>query len=492
VTATPSDASVDDAVEVDVDVDVRRLHPLSPFFDLVLMARQLAVPIAAAVFAGRDRGSLFLAIPTLLGVAVGFVRWLRFTYRFDGRRLVVDSGVFTRKRRVLPLDRIQQVEVVRRLRHRLFGLAVVRIDTAGGGGEPEVDLSVVSSAEAERLRTVLLRAGSASATPTDPTLVRLGVGALAVGGMTGSELAIMLTILFWLAQFADDLPDAFLDDVDRHLVAPASVAGVAVAGFVFLVAWFGLAAAAGVVKNYGFVLTRTGGDLHVSRGLLDRREGSIPVHRLQAVRLQHSAVRRLLGLVNVALQSAGQAKEGKRGLSRIEVPVLPVRDVPPLLAHLLAGVPPDDLAPHPRSARRRAIVRRVVPITVLGTAAVGFEPWVAPVAALAVLGAAVAGAFAYRGLAHACADGYLVARSGALVRETFIVPTDKAQSTRLRSTPLQRRVGLATLWVDVAGRGETPRVRDGDAVELRDLQRALVNPSPAAGSGRGRRGSPRS
>ena len=30
--------------------------------------------------------------------------------------------------------------------------------------------------------------------------------------------------------------------------------------------WFGLAAAAGVVKNYGYVMTRSGADLRVSRG----------------------------------------------------------------------------------------------------------------------------------------------------------------------------------------------------------------------------------
>jgi hypothetical protein len=41
-----------------------------------------------------------------------------------------------------------------------------------------------------------------------------------------------------------------------------------------------------------------------------------------------------------------------------------------------------------------------------------------------------------------------------------VVPAAKAQSARVRSTFFQRRAGLATLLVDVAGGGAVPRVTD--------------------------------
>jgi uncharacterized membrane protein YdbT with pleckstrin-like domain len=40
------------------------------------------------------------------------------------------------------------------------------------------------------------------------------------------------------------------------------------------------------------------------------------------------------------------------------------------------------------------------------------------------------------------------------------VPTGRVQSARLESSPFQRRLGLATLRIDLAGPGASPRVVD--------------------------------
>ncbi|MDQ3107178.1 MAG: PH domain-containing protein [Actinomycetota bacterium] len=488
MTATPSEPA---------GTEVRRLHPLSPFFNLILLGRQFLVPLVVLLVANRGDGSQFFpAIPLGLGSLVGFVQWLRFTYTFDGVRLVIDEGVLTRKQRIIPLDRIQQVEVLTKLRHRLFGVTVLRVDTAGGGGSAEVNLSVVSVAEAARLRAVLLPEvpsaalltdDATSAEPLSPRrpLVRLGVGQLAVGGMTGSELAIMLTILFWLVQLIDDLPDGAIENLFDHVTAPSSAGGFLL-GFGALVAvWFGLAAAAGVIKNFGFTMSRSGDDLRVVRGLLDRREGSMPAHRLQAVRVQQTVVRRMLGLAEVVLQSGGQATSSTSGVSRIDVPILTADRVDALLGEVLPAPPPQlsSYVPAPAVARRRSILRRLVPAAFLAVGlVVGFEARPAAVAfavALLVL-AAASGELAFRGLAHAWDHELLVARAGGLARETVIVPAAKAQSTRLTTTPFQRRAGLGTLLVDVAGKGRTPQVKDGDLGRLRELQAAVLLASPAA------------
>jgi putative membrane protein len=469
--------------------EVRRLHPLSPFFELILLGKQFLVPLVLLVVANRGDGGQFVpAIPVAIGAVAGFLKWLRFTYTLDGDRLVIDEGVFTRKQRVVPLDRIQQVEMISKLRHRLLGVTVLRVDTAGGGGSAEVDLSVVSVAEAGRLRTILLPEG-APATPgrpivEGPPLVHLGVGELAVAGMTGAEMAVMLTILFWFLQLADDLPGSTLRDLGEGVTAPTSLGGFVAAGAVLVVVWFGLAATASVLKHFGFTMRHVGDDLRVARGLFDRREGSMPVHRIQAVRVQAVLVRRLIGRVAVGLQSAGGAAGSSGGVSRIDVPILDKAELPGLLAELLPAVPPEESSyvAAPAAARRRAIVRRVVPALVVAGVLVALRPVAGSVvAAVALVGiAALAGELAYRGLAHAYARELVLARAGGLARETVIVPVAKAQSTRLRTTPFQRRAGLATLYVDVAGKGATPQIRDGDVARLRDLQRAVLLASPAA------------
>lgn len=471
--------------------DVRRLHPLTPFFGLILWLRQFFVPLVVLVVANRgERAQLLTVVPLSIGFAAGVLQWLRFTYTLDGRRLVIDEGVFTRKQRVVPLDRIQQVETVTKLRHRIFGVTVVRVDAAGGTAAAEVELSVVSVAEGDRLRSALHPAAAGGPTAPAPaaavtpsrTLVALGTGRLALAGMTGSELAVILTILFWVLQLVDDLPDSFVQDMAGHVTAPSSAAGFLAAVGITIVVWFGLAAAASVLKNHGFTLRRVGDDLRVTRGLLDQREGTMPVHRLQAVRVQETMVRRALHLAEVVLQSAGGAGAGARGVSRIDVPILAAGDVGALMVDLLPAPPPDPSAyvPAPPAARRRAVLRRVVPALSVAIALGLWAPAAVPAAAALVGLAALSGEVAYRGLAHAWQRDLLAARAGGLARETVIVPAAKAQSTRLRTTPFQRRAGVATLHVDVAGRGRTPQIRDGDAARLRALQRAVLVASPAA------------
>jgi putative membrane protein len=86
----------------------------------------------------------------------------------------------------------------------------------------------------------------------------------------------------------------------------------------------------------------------------------------------------------------------------------------------------------------------------------GFGLLLLPLLALAVL----AGLAAYRSLGHAAGRAFLYARSGVAIRVVTVVPVAKAQSGRVRSSLFQRRAGLATLHVDIAGGGPTPRVHD--------------------------------
>ena len=468
----------------------QRLHPLTPFFDLIVFGRQLAAPLVIALFAGGggDRTQALFAIPVLLGTLYGAVRWWRFTYTFDGARLVIDEGVLTRKRRVIPLDRVQQVEMHSKLRHRLLGVTVLRVDTAGGGGDAEVDLSVVSVAEAERLRSILVPSAPLEVTTAEAVdadlLVRLSPWQLAIAGMTGSELALMLTLVGWFVQVVDDLSFDVISNLDGRLSAPTSVAGFGGAALTVLVVWFGLAAIAGVVKHFGFEMRRAGADLRVRRGLFERREASMPLRRLQAVVVAQSIVRRALGFASIVLQSAGQATGTSAGVSRIDVPLLAGREVETLVRELLpvpASWTLGGLSPHPPAAHRRAIVRRLVigvalvtaPAVLLGGAAgVGL-------ALLVLVVAAIAGELAYLGLGHAAVGGIVTARAGGVARRTVVVPGAKVQSTRLRSSPLQRRAGLATLSIDVAGKGRTPTIPDADLRELRELQSAIATSPPA-------------
>jgi putative membrane protein len=459
----------------------RRLHVLSPVFFAGTHVRRLW-PLALLVLARRQLWLIVAGVVVLLVVTT--LEWWRRTYTLEAGALRLEEGVLARKLRVVPFDRIQQVDLVRKPLHRLLGVATLRVETAGGGRAAEVDLDVVAVGEAQALRASLLRAKAgaaatpaeaaaaaaapAAAAPDERVLLRLSVGEVMLAGITGTRAAAVLAVLGPLSQASDwfpNLSDWLLQRFDPESVAPTTPAAVVALALIGAAVWLGLAAASSVVTDFGFTLARVEGDLVVRRGLLERREAVLPIARLQVVRVEESLLRRWLGLASIRIQSAGRTAGDDRTASRLAVPVLQRSDVNRVLGELLpeAAPVPRLLAPPPVARRRmvrRGILRAAPPILVAGAVLWALVRPATPVALLGVPLAALTGLAAYRSLGHARRGGFLYARQGAVIRVTTVVPVAKAQSGSVRSSLFQRRVGLATLHVDVAGGGPTPKVME--------------------------------
>src|SRR5262249_13102637 len=63
----------------------------------------------------------------------------------------------------------------------------------------------------------------------------------------------------------------------------------------------------------------------------------------------------------------------------------------------------------------------------------------------------------YRNLGYVLSGRYFCARRGWAGRSTHVVPIDKIQAVEVHQSPLDRRLGLATLRVDTAGEDLTAR-----------------------------------
>ena len=143
-----------DGPAVDTDAPERRLHPWSWLFVLLQQLKQFIFPlIALLVFGARksDDGDPWLAFAPVIGIAVLVVLAILqyFTYRYvigrDG--LTVREGLLHRSRREIPFSRIHNVVVHQSLLHRVFGVAEVRLESAGGQ-KPEAQMRVLGLRDA--------------------------------------------------------------------------------------------------------------------------------------------------------------------------------------------------------------------------------------------------------------------------------------------------------------------------------------------------------
>ena len=152
---------------------MNRLHPRSAAVRIVRAALQGGF---FGFFGGTLGTGMFgfpwFAVPVLavLG-AVAFsgyalARYLRFQYELDGDTLTVESGVFARQSRQIPLGRVQNLDVEQNILNRLLGLAIVRFETAGGSAT-EATLDAVDEREVERLRNYVRTHDRDAATETE-------------------------------------------------------------------------------------------------------------------------------------------------------------------------------------------------------------------------------------------------------------------------------------------------------------------------------------
>jgi putative membrane protein len=97
--------------------------------------------------------------------------------------------------------------------------------------------------------------------------------------------------------------------------------------------------------------------------------------------------------------------------------------------------------------------------------------WLGPLALAMVPVAALVGWDRYRNLGHQLTAGFLVSRSGSLVRRTVALQRGGVIGWTFRQTIFQRRAGLVSLEaVTAAGRGgyTITDVAAADAVDLAD------------------------
>jgi putative membrane protein len=452
------------------------MHPYALLSETINAARTLALPalVGGASIGRGHMGSMvlwglgFLAVSTLL---FAVAEYLALQYRVTADELILDSGVLGRRHRVIPLSRVQNLELRQSTLQRTLSVAELRVATAGGDTEEPIAL-VLARAEAERLRAELLRRriATAEAQPDSATsrdlLARLSARDLVLAGATANEAGILAAVLVGIFEVASQLP---LDlprvrFAPRVLIPELPLLSTLLLGLTALLVLLSLALLLSIggalIGYWNFVLERVGGELRKAYGAFDRREVTVPLARVQVLRIEESLLRRPLGLASLKIETAG-AGPGKAGRGGAEafLPLVRVREVPRLVGAIFGGVEYRDLVFRPAHpyARRSILFRYSVLVLAL---AAGAAVWLGPAALwllLLLILAFVAAHAHYRALAHARIPGYLVARSGFWNRITWIVPESKVQTVHLLETVFQRRNGAATPVVDTAA-GQIPVV----------------------------------
>lgn len=456
----------------------QRLHPWSWLFVLLQQLKQFLLPLLVLVVfgGGRDGESdRYNHVATLVVMAIlvgtSLLRYLTYRYRIGAEGLSIRSGLLNRSRREIPFARIHNVAVHQSLLHRLFGVAELRLESAGGV-RPEAEMRVLRLDQALALEQLVKQRGkapgnapAATADPTDEVLLRMSTAEVIRLGLLSNRGWVLFAAA--IGALLQVIPRRSLDGVissgGREAFGYASqlhegLAGLLILAALVLVAGWLLMRLLSVVlallRYAGFTLTEQEHRLTVAAGLLSRTRSSVARRRIQAWTLREGTLQRWFGRRQLQIDSAagGPTREEDRALREL-APLAPAADCDHLVQRLLPQLqwPPAHWQPVPQRGWWRLCLGSVLLVPLL--AAAMYWRWGTP--GLLVLGwLPVALWVAHRQMGRMgwhLDDRYVAVRGGWWRRWWRWAELDKLQGLRLQRSPLDRLLGTASLQLDTAG-----------------------------------------
>ena len=364
-------------------------------------------------------GGLVALVVVALGASLAYLSW-RFTrYRVTHNALELQHGVFSRRQRQARLDRLQAVDIVQPVLARIFGLARLTLEVAGGG-DSRIQLAYLTERQAQRLRNHLLASAAGLRYETDEApeapehlvfevpLQRL-VGSLLLSEAAVSLVGVAVVLIGVAVVF------------DQFGVAAGSLPAVLGAGSVL---WRRFS------TGFGFRVATSPDGLRLRHGLLEQRTQTVPPGRVQAVRLRQPLLWRAAGwwLVEVNVAGYGGRQNDERHTEAgVLLPVGTRDEAVAVLSFVLPDLGVTDTE-HPGPVVDAGLSGR------LGEGGFAASPrrarWVDPVG--------------WSRNGYRVTSSALLLRSGVLHRRLDVVPHARTQSCGVTQGPLQRTFGLAS------------------------------------------------
>jgi putative membrane protein len=401
-----------------------RPHPLTPF------VRGWLVFVAIAIGWGREivtnasenqfelKGLLWilpvLAVVVLLAAIAGFISWYFTRFVIDDEELRIDTGAIFKKSTKIPFERLQSVDIVQPLAARIFGLAELRLDA----GNSTTKLRYLTRSKASRFRDYLLtRAHGYQASIRDldqqsvaSVFTDLGVADQPLVQVSPQRLIVsFLLSTEWLIPAAISI--MILVGTIAFEVLPLALGALIplLIGMLSLI-W------RRVIGMFNFTLAESPRGLRITRGLTNLTSQSVPINRVQGVKIGRPLLWKPLGWYRVDIDILGHGHEdGENSESTASSVLLPVAsgdEVELALARVLPGFDLDGIELHPSPKRARWLR--------------WFDFWT---------------------LRYGWDDRTLITEQGWFTHVRDVVPHAKTQSVRIEQGPLQRLLRMADVHV---------------------------------------------
>lgn len=452
-----------------------KLHPISAAINFAKGLKDLIIPFVVILFANGFNGDwwslfpyLFIVLALIISIVTGIIKWKRFVYWFEDDELRIESGLFVKNKRYIPFERIQSLNYTEGILHRPFKLVKVNIETAGTSAlnKSEAELTAITREAADVIEQEMAAAKRRKANagqemvedeqiettevimPESEKLYKISLKELLVLASTSSGIGVIFSgIAVVFSQFAEFIPYDFIYE-ELMAFIQFGVFMVALAVFaVLLVTWI-VSVGMTMLNYYDFSIAKEDDQLFITRGLLEKKKITLPMKRIQGVRIVENPLRQLFGYATVIVDSAGGsvAEEMKIKL----FPVIKKKDIVPLLETIL----PDyefkgELEPVPeRSKPYFYRIDFVWMLPVIALAGYFFYPYGLLSLLIIPIGIGM-GLWQHRAAAFTLYEQQAIFRYRVFSKHTYFLKRRRIQSLDVQQSYFQKRRDLATIHANI-------------------------------------------
>ena len=406
-------------------------------------------------------------------MVISGLRWYRFTYQITDDELRIEYGLFIRKQRYISKNRIQSIDLTSSVVHRMLKLVRVDIETASSGSNAEALLSAVKIREGEQIREELSTKATVhdeieTMERTDPRY-KISFKRLFLAGSTSGSIGVILAIgLFAFSELEQFVPQQFYHDTLEWLTGVSVVIILSILLFILLLLWmFGMA---GTMIKYGnFTIIKKAEELFITRGLLEKKERTIPLKRIQAIRIEESIIRQPFGYVTIHAEVAGGSMDNSDGIP-VLFPIMKASEVDDFLQTLLPDYGPVTVERTriPKRSRKFYLIRAIFPVLLLSIGVGYFLTKFSWILIFLLIASLFIGSLRHHDGSYAITGKQLtVTYRRAFHKMTVIVYHKRIQSVEEKQHIIQACNNVATLKFSIIG-----MLGSGTHIVLKDLAEA--------------------
>ncbi|MEI5908636.1 PH domain-containing protein [Bacillus spongiae] len=457
-------------------IDVKHYNPLLILFNLRKLVKNSIFIFIYLFVIKMGSESTFIQYGRLIfllciGVTIVsiIIKWLTHTYQLDETSFHLYKGLFKKTKQTIPFSKIQNVNRHTSILHRIFNVTSLSFETGTAGKDGTVEFEVISRTEADKMEEYISRKSidelAQPETKNEENELTLSNRTLHFkptkvdllkASFTSLSFFVLIPLIISTYFSVDDMFDVEGKVVGLFSAIFNSWWVVMIMMIVLIVASISFGMLRTFLKYGKYEIYSDDDRIYISKGIIDETAFSISKEKVQAIEINQSIMKRLFGLAEVKLTSAGSIKSGGEGLEINSLyPFLPISRVEDLLLDILPTYKvTQKMVKLPYKA---LFIRMLKPswVWIIATIALGyFKPdflgneqswWILSLVLFVII--YVSRWLDFTNTSYILNNNFIQLKSGSLTTSLFVSKREKIIEVQVTCNKFQKLLGLASIEI---------------------------------------------